>query len=134
MKKIKVLLPSIIFIICIAVSISVFNFLIVFLMKSYHIPKNIYSSGDVLSILSLNVGILQTLVAVITLGIALTAFFNFFNMKKEFKRLKVNANKKMKYFEKKISHSRKANIKKITEETKSIEKNKNAEEIKDDIQ
>ena len=132
MRKIKKLSSIIIFIIAAVVSVAIFTFFLVLFMKSYHIPKNIYASSDILSILSLNVGILQTLVAVITLGIGLIAFFNFLSMKKEFKRFKRSVRKQVKNIRKNTNkETTKKELEKIKEETNKLEKNNKGEEVKD---
>lgn len=52
------------------------------------------STSDIVSILSLNVGILQGLIALITLGIGSVALFNFLSMKKWLAK-KYNGGKKV---------------------------------------
>lgn len=129
MKKIKKISSIFIFIVAILFSVAIFTFLLVLFIKNYHVPKDIYSSSDMLSILSLNVGILQTLVALITLGMGAIAFINFFNINKEFKKFKRSVKKQVKNIRK--NSNTEANIKEITAETKAIEQNKEGEEVKD---
>ena len=88
MKKIKKISSIFIFIVAILFSVAIFTFLLVLFIKNYHVPKDIYSNSDMLSILSLNVGILQTLVALITLGMGAIAFINFLILTKNLKNLK----------------------------------------------
>lgn len=80
MKKISSIF---IFIIGILFSAAIFTFLLVLFIKNYHVSKEIYKSGDIL-----NVGILQTLLAIITLGIGSVAFLIFWVWKKSLKDLK----------------------------------------------
>ena len=129
MKKIKKISSILIFIVAILFSVAVFIFLLVLFIKNYHVPKDIYSSSDILSILSLNVGVLQTLVALITLGMGAIAFINFFNINKEFKKFKRSVKKQVKNIRK--NPNKETNIKEITAETKAIEENKKGEEVKD---
>ena len=128
-KKLKKISSIFIFIVAILFSVAIFTFLLVLFIKNYHVPKDIYSSSDMLSILSLNVGILQTLVALITLGMGAIAFINFFNINKEFKKFKRSVKKQVKNIRK--NSNTEANIKEITAETKAIEQNKEWEEVKD---
>lgn len=129
MKKIKKISSILIFIVAILFSVAIFTFLLVLFIKNYHVPKDIYSNSDMLSILSLNVGILQTLVALITLGMGAIAFINFFNINKEFKKFKRSVKKQVKNIRK--NSNTEANIKEITAETKAIEQNKEGEKVKD---
>ena len=129
MKKIKKISSIFIFIVAILFSVAIFTFLLVLFIKNYHVPKYIYSNSDMFSILSLNVGILQTLVALITLGMGAIAFINFFNINKEFKKFKRSVKKQVKNIRK--NSNTEANIKEITAETKAIEENKKGEEVKD---
>lgn len=129
MKKIKKISSIFIFIVAILFSVAIFTFLLVLFIKNYHVPKDIYSNSDMLSILSLNVGILQTLVALITLGMGAIAFINFFNINKEFKKFKRSVKKQVRNIKK--NSNTETNIKEITAETKAIEENKKGEEVKD---
>lgn len=129
MKGSKKILSVFIFIIAIIFSVAIFTFFLVLFIKNYHVPKDIYNNSDMLSILSLNVGILQTFVALITLGMGTIAFINFFNINKEFKNLKRSVKKQVKNIRK--NPNREPNIKEITEEIKDIEENKKGEEVKD---
>lgn len=115
----------------ISFSVAIFTFLLVLFIKNYYVLKDIYSSSDILSILSLNVGILQTFVALITLGMGAIAFINFFYINKEFKKFKRNVKKQVKNI--RNNPNTETDIKKITAETKAIEENKKGEEIKDDF-
>ena len=129
MKKIKKISSIFIFIVAILFSVAIFTFLLVLFIKNYHVPKDIYSNSDMFSILSLNVGILQTLVALITLGMGAIAFINFFNINKEFKKFKRSVKKQVRNIKK--NSNTETNIKEITAETKAIEENKKGEEVKD---
>lgn len=93
------------------------------------------STSDIVSILSLNVGILQGLIALITLRIGSVALFNFLSMKKEFKKFKRNVSKQVKALKDRnyTKETNKKELKNITEEIKSIEENKEGVEIKDDF-
>ena len=119
MKKIKKISSIFIFIVAILFSVAIFTFLLVLFIKNYHVPKDIYSNSDMFSILSLNVGILQTLVALITLGMGAIAFINFFNINKEFKKFKRSVKKQVRNIKK--NSNTETNIKEITAENKAIE-------------
>ncbi|WP_295156735.1 hypothetical protein [uncultured Brachyspira sp.] len=88
---------------------------------------------DPIALLSINVGILQTLLAIITLGIGSVAFFNFLSMKKEFKRFKKSIKKQVKNIRNNGDAKETSNkeLEKITKETDKLEENQKGEEVKD---
>lgn len=94
---------------------------------------------DPIALLSVNVGILQALTAVIGIGIAIVAFLNLFNTKTEIKKLKKlikkhtksikKHNKFIQDYKKSITNKEKEEIKKIEEETGNIEDQKKDKEV-----